>query len=58
MACEGCFEIHMCAKIHPGANLPLPSRWSKLRKLHPGVFLHLDVFCAHERKTVTHDYAF
>ena len=45
-------------KIHPGANLPLLSRWSKL-KLNPGhgFFLHPGVFCAYERKTLNR-YAF
>ena len=29
-------KMHPRAKINPGANLPLLSKWSKL-KLHPGV---------------------
>ena len=50
MPCERCFKkIHPGVFLHPGANLPLLSRWSKL-KLHLGAFLHPGVFCAHERK--------
>ena len=57
MPCKQCFKkIQPGAKIRPGANLPLLSRWCKL-KLRPGVFLHPGVFCAYGRKTL-YRYAF